>query len=158
MTQVLVGNVARGNFEVYDPVTQVPINGLTAGDFAILLAKDGVDNGTTVTVTATGSGRYSATFPVGATPAEWRLTIRSTAYNPTGWGEDFEAIYDPLDVPAAIDGYTQRQILKGLAAVEMGTVTGGPATPVFKAVDGSGPRVATVADANGNRSSEILTL
>jgi hypothetical protein len=75
-------------FEVYDS-SDVAVTGLVTGDFTKLLAKNGVDDATAVTVTEIGSGRYYASFTP-ATTGTWHVTIRNSTYNKRGWHETFD--------------------------------------------------------------------
>ena len=62
-----------------------------------------------------------------------------------------------LDRASAVDSYTVRQILRGMAAVLMGKVTGAQGAEVYRAADDSANRV-TATTSSGNRSAITLNL
>ena len=161
-----VSVAAGAYFEVYDS-SNVAITGLVNGDFTKLLAKDGANDGTTVTVAEIGSGRYYATFTPGSVGV-WHLLIRNATYNTRGWQETFQVTAggvltttdisgDLLDLAAAIDGKTPRETLKLMAAVLVGKVSGmGTGSPVFRDMADSANRVTATCDEDGNRSAVTL--
>lgn len=89
-----ISTIARAYFEVYDTLN-APVTGLINADFTKLLALDGVDNATAVTVTEIGSGRYFASFTPGST-GSWHLLIRQATYNLRGWHETFDVTTDGI--------------------------------------------------------------
>jgi hypothetical protein len=64
-------------------------------------------------------------------------------------------IFDKAD--GVETGFTLRQALRLMAAVLCGKVSGGPDHPVFTNLQQTTPRVDSVADANGNRTTVTLT-
>lgn len=54
--------------------------------------------------------------------------------------------------------YTAQQIMRGLAAVLMGKVSGGPGSPVFRDMNDTTNRVTGTADSSGNRSAASYSL
>lgn len=62
-----------------------------------------------------------------------------------------------LDRASAVDTYTVRQILRGMAAVLMGKATGAQGAEVYRAVDDSANRVSATSS-SGNRSAVTLNL
>ena len=79
--------VLRGSFTVYD-VAHSPVTGLVNANFTKLLALDGVDNATAVTVTEIGNGRYTYTFA--ATAGYWFVLIRHATYAPRGFQDEYD--------------------------------------------------------------------
>ena len=79
----------KGGFVVYDE-SNVPVTGLTPGNFTILLANEGVDSAVPVTISEVGDGRYHYAFT--ATEGEWFLLIRYAVENPRGWSEDVSVV------------------------------------------------------------------
>jgi hypothetical protein len=77
----------RGSFAVYDS-SNVPVTGLVNGNFTKLLALDGVDNATTLTVSEIGSGRYTYTFT--ATAGYWFVLIRHATHAPRGFQDEYD--------------------------------------------------------------------
>jgi hypothetical protein len=53
-------------------------------------------------------------------------------------------------------GYTAAEILRIITAYAAGAVTGGPASPAFKSLDGTKTRIGGTADADGNRTRSTL--
>jgi hypothetical protein len=62
-----------------------------------------------------------------------------------------------LDLSSAVDGKTLRQTLKLMGAALCGKAAGGPANLVYKGMDGVSDRITSVSDANGNRTSVVLS-
>lgn len=77
----------RGSFAVYDS-SNVPVTGLVSGNFTKLLALDGVDNATTITVAEVGSGRYTYTFTT--TAGYWFVLIRHATHAPRGFQDEYD--------------------------------------------------------------------
>lgn len=153
-------------FEVFDGA-ELPVTGLTNGSFAKSIFKDGVSSGVFVMVSEVGSGRYLATWTPNAT-GYWHLHITNATYNKSGWASHFDVTTDGvpqiaeilagiLDAPATVDGYTLRQTLKLMSSVLCGKDAGGPGAPVFRSMNDAADRVASVADASGNRTTVTLT-
>lgn len=57
-----------------------------------------------------------------------------------------------LDRAAAVDGLTPREVLRVEMAALAGKSSGGPGSPVYRAVDDSKARITAVATANGDRT------
>jgi hypothetical protein len=162
-----VSTTVRSEFEVFDS-SNAPVLGLVTGDFTILLSANGVDvpvPGTiVVTITEVGNGRYSATWTPNASTF-WDLTIRHATYNKRGWSEGFDVNADGVwtinDLFVKADmvetGWDLRDALRVMAAVLCGKVSGGPGNPVFTNLQQTAPRVDSIADANGNRTTVTLT-
>ena len=63
-----------------------------------------------------------------------------------------------LDLANGVEvGYTVRQTLRLMAAVVCGRSSGGPANPVYRNMQNDADRVASQANANGDRQNVILT-
>ena len=114
------------------------------------------------TLTAIGNGRYYADLTTGAIATagdriETRYQSASTAECP---GDSFRVVsHDPIAGPAAIDidGKTLQKVLRGLAAVMLGTdVSTNEDVRQWKAIDNSVIRVA--ADKSASNSRTIVSL
>lgn len=161
-----VSTPAAGYFEVYDSGSS-PVTGLVNGDFTKLLAKNGTNDGTTVTVAEVGTGRYYVTFTP-ATTGLWHLLIRHATYNTRGWQETFDVTTggvlstsdisnDLLDLASAIDGQTPRATLKLMAAALCGKVSGmGSGSPVFRNMSDTADRIIATTNSDGNRTAVSL--
>lgn len=78
------------------------VTGLVNGDFTKLLYKDGVADGTTVTVTEIANGQYKATYTP-ATVGYWVLIVTNATYNPAGWQDDISVEeYSVSDLDPAV--------------------------------------------------------
>lgn len=63
-----------------------------------------------------------------------------------------------LDRAAAIDGYTPKQVLALVAAAVVAKCSGEPNNPVtFRSLNDGADRIASTIDANGNRTTVVLT-
>lgn len=82
------GQLVRGAFVVYNS-SNSPVTGLTDSDFTKLLAKDGVDDATTITIDEIGAGRYTYTFTP-ATSGYWFVVIRHATHAPRGWNDEYD--------------------------------------------------------------------
>lgn len=163
------GVLIRADFEVYDSAKN-PVTGLVTGDFVKLLAKNGVDDATAITVSEVGSGRYEATFTP-ATTGTWHLVIREASLNKRGWHETFDVttsgVPTPTDVAdalldrvSAIDGYTPREALKILGAALAGKLSGDGSVGnpyIFRSMNDVADRINAVADSTGRRTTMTLT-
>lgn len=70
-----------------------------------------------------------------------------------------DAIADAmLDLAAAVDGATLRQVLRLLAAAAGGESSGGASDDAIESIDGVKTRITSTIDANGHRSSVSLDL
>jgi hypothetical protein len=63
-----------------------------------------------------------------------------------------------MDEPDTIDGYSLREIYRGMAAALMGKSSGGAADDVVRAADDSKPRITATLDSNGHRTAITLDL
>ncbi len=79
------------------------------------------------------------------------------AINVTGSTLTTANVADAVWGAIADSGYTYEQVVRLLAAAIAGASTGGPGSPVFKALDGTTPRIAGAADSSGNRSGITYT-
>ena len=158
-----VSTVCRADFTVYDS-SNSPVTGLVNGDFTKLLAKNGANDATVVTVSEIGTGRYSATFTPASTGV-WYLLVKHATHNPRGWDEQFDVTTDgPLAIADVADGIldkadgvetgrTVRQILRLMASVTLGKASGGPGGSVFRDTNDTKNRVTTTADGSGDRTA-----
>lgn len=161
------GALVRTAFTVYDS-SNAPVTGLVNGDFTKLLAKNGVDDATVVTVSEIGGGRYQASFTPAST-GSWYLLIRNATHNPRGWDEFFDVTTDGvlgyntiastlLDLADGIEtGFTLKQTLRLIAAGICGKVSGAPLSPMFRNMPDTADRMASTCDASGNRTAVTLT-
>lgn len=162
-----LATLVRAYFTVYNAL-DVPVTALPNGAFGKLLSFNGAPSAVPVTVTeidaATRPGQYFASFtPSGV--GQWYLLITNAANNPRGWDEEFDVTTDGVftidDVFIKADmvetGWNLRDTLRVNSAVLCGKVSGGPGHPVFTNLQQTAPRVDSVADANGNRTTVTLT-
>jgi hypothetical protein len=148
---------------VYDTANN-PVTGLVNGDFTKLLAFNGANSGTPVTVTEIANGRYYASFTP-ATNGTWYLLVQQATYNPRGWDETITVtengvltVNELLDSPAEVDGYSLRETAQLTSAALCGKVSGmGAGSPVFRDMNDSANRIAALCDGDGNRTSVTLT-
>lgn len=156
-------------YMVNDIDGKTPVTGLTFSADDILVTKNGAAEANfTGTVTEVGDGLYYYTFTaaelntMGFIVARFAknnvrtfiATHQVTEINVNSLNSICDAI---LDRTNAIETFSLRNILKFMAAVLLGKVTGGPASPTFKAAGSTTTRVAAVADDSGNRTSVTLT-
>lgn len=150
---------------VYDSAN-APVTGLVNVDFTKLLALNGVASAVVATVSEVGSGRYSVTFTPNADGA-WYLLVRNATYNPRGWDEEYDVTVDGvltvsvigngiLDLPAAIDGYTPREVAKIVGAATGGEGAGTGLRP-YMALDKSAARITATTTPDGDRTLVTLT-
>lgn len=111
-------------------------------------------------------GRWEYTLSAGgnSAPGVYTCSFRtaSSAVDALQKDDLVRSVVPELDLDAAIDGYTVRQVLRGLAAAVLGRTSGfsgtGVSTPSFWSIDGAVVRVTGTADAAGNRTSVSLEL
>lgn len=90
-------------FEVFDPVSGLPVTGLVTADFSITVLYNGAVPGSipTVTISEIGFGRYLASW----TPPSlgyWYLSIRDPVHNPQGWIDDLAVYNNTPDSPVSL--------------------------------------------------------
>jgi hypothetical protein len=81
------------------------VTGLLNSDFTKFLYKDGVANGTTVTVTEIANGQYAVTWTPTSTAYDWHLRISQAtgnAYNKRGWQMTYTVTTDGVLTLAGI--------------------------------------------------------
>lgn len=84
----LVNTLIHGTLVLYDSSNN-PVTGQVQGNFTFLVAFNGVVNGTAITLTEIGSGRYDYTF----TPTVvgyYHILIRNAVYDPRGQQDEFD--------------------------------------------------------------------
>ncbi len=157
---VKTGATARGYFSVFNGI--VPVTGLTNGDFTKYLAKDGVNDATTLTVAEVANGRYTYTFT--ATTGEWYVLIQNATYNARGWDETWSCTADGVptvsDIVAGVwaqvvdTGYTALRTLRNIASAVAGKVSGmATATNVFRNQADTVDQITATTDTDGNRTN-----
>lgn len=160
-----VGVSVLSYLTVYD-TANAPVTGLVNGDFTKLVAFNGANSAVVVVVTEIGGGRYSAAMTPTAI-GSWYLLIRQATYNMRGWDETYDVTTDGvltvdviangiLDLPAAIDGYTPREVAKIVGAATGGEGAGTAVRP-YMALDKSAARITAVSTPDGDRTSVALT-
>jgi hypothetical protein len=87
-SQQTVNTTVRGMLTVYNS-SNTAVTGLTGASFTTYISKDGVDQGTVVSVAEVGNGRYTYTF-VPTETGYWHLLFRNATYNPRGWQDEFD--------------------------------------------------------------------
>lgn len=147
------------------------VTGLVNSDFTKYLYKDGVANGTTVTVTEIANGQYAVTWTPGSTAYDWHLRITQasgTAYNKRGWQMTYTVTTDGVPtlagVAAAVWGFvvesanaltfTATRMLRIIAAAVAGVKSTNSQTAVaYSDLAGDETMITGTANANGDRSS-----
>lgn len=84
----IVNTTVRGMLTVYN-TSNTAVTGLTQANFTIRISAGGVDQGTAVTITEVGNGRYTYTFTPTAV-GYWHLLFTNATYNPRGWQDEFD--------------------------------------------------------------------
>lgn len=160
-TLVKTGVEITSHFTVYDSGGS-PVTGLTTVDFTILLAKNGSNDATAVSITEVGGGRYIAQFTP-ATSGAWYLLIRHSVHNVRGWAESYDSTADgPLSVDQLLDKadqiegtYTCRQALSLILADAAGDLVATDTSATIKAAGSATTRIASVVDDDGNRTNTL---
>ena len=155
------------------------VTGLVNANFNKFLTMNGATNATVVTVTEIANGDYDVSFTPGST-GFWSLRITNATYQPRGWFEDFDVTNGGndlaggvvtlssteettiantlLDLPAAVDTFTFRQILRLMGSYGGGKSSGGALNDTVRAIDNSKDRITATLDGNGHRTSVTLNL
>lgn len=115
------------------------------------------------TVVSEGNGEYSlvltaaemgadvvfVTIPVTSYP-DITIAIRTAAYN-------FDTVMTGLlDLANAVDTYTLREMFRVIGAALAGKSSGGPGSPVYRAIDDSKARITATATTDGDRTAVTL--
>lgn len=107
-------------------------------------------------------GRWEYTLAAGGNSATGLYTcaFRTASDDVDAYQKDDRVLSQlpELDLADMVDGYSVREILRGVAAALLGVSSGFPTAPSFQAVDGSKARVTGAVDGAGNRSAVNLDL
>lgn len=98
-----------------------------------------------------GSGTVSGAVPKGPASMAASIVVTGTALNSANVGA---SVWSHL----IESGYSAEQILRLLAAVAGGKVSGGPGSPVFRDIGDTKDRVTGTADSSGNRTAATYDL
>lgn len=109
----------------------------------------------TLAANITSAGNVLDTGNVG--PAVWGA-LAAQNNNPGTMGEKLNDAGSGSNPWTEVieSGYTAAEILRIITAYAAGAVTGGPASPAFKSLDGTKTRIGGTADADGNRTRSAL--
>lgn len=158
---IKTGSTARGYFTVWNS-SNAAVTGLVNADFTKLLAKDGSNDATTLTVAEVANGRYTYTFAI--TTGEWYVLITNAIYNARGWDENWSCSADGIptisDIVSGVwaqvvdTGYTALRTLRNIASGAAGKVSGlQTGAPVFRNQADTVNQITATTDTNGNRTA-----
>lgn len=155
-----VGSLVRTEIIVFDSLDQ-RVTGLVNASFTKRLAKNGITDLTAIAVSEIDPVDRPGEYEVAFTPAsigDWYLYLFQPTYNPRGWDENFDVtVTGPDWGQRVIDGLTVAQSHALIAAANQGKVSGAPLVPVIRSQDDTADRIAATCDANGNRTTVVLT-